>query len=73
MKGTLLLAAAVLCGSVLAANAQATRNPTGSETGPTMERSSRGAPDVQGQSTSPRGAMAAGKKKAKKKKSKSRM
>jgi hypothetical protein len=75
MKRSLLLATALVCGSIVAANAQATRNPMGTETGPTMQRSNTGAPDVQGQSTSPRraapaprGAMAAGKK-AKKKKS----
>jgi hypothetical protein len=72
MKKALLLATALVCGSVLAANAQATRNPTGSETGPTVQRSSQGRPDVQGQSTAPRAAMTTGKKKAKKK-SKKRM
>jgi hypothetical protein len=74
MTKNLLLAAALLCGSVLAANAQSTRNPVGTETGPTMQRSNIGAATVQGQSTAPRrampaprSAMAAGKKKAKKK------
>ncbi len=74
MKKSLLLAAALVCGSVLAANAQATRNPVGSETGQTMTRSNQGRPDVQGQSTAPGKAMATGKKKAKKKSArKSRM
>jgi hypothetical protein len=79
MKRTLLLATAILCGGVLAAHAQSTRNPMGTETGPTMQRSNIGAPDVQGQSTAPRrattapqGAMASGKK-AKKKVRKHRM
>ena len=53
MRRELIVGALLLSASIVVANAQATRNPTGSETGPTMERSSRGAPDVQGQSTAP--------------------
>jgi hypothetical protein len=69
MKRSLLLATALVCVSALAANAQSTRNPMGSETGPTMQRSNTGTPDVQGQSTAPRNTMAAGKKAKKKKRS----
>src|SRR6188474_2149950 len=63
MRKSLLLAAVLVCGGALAANAQSTRNPMGTETGPTMQKSNQ-APDIQqGQSAAPRSGMAKKKKK----------
>jgi hypothetical protein len=66
MKRTLLVAAVLLCGGVLAANAQATRNPAGGETGKTMTDVNKGAPGMKAPGTAPQ--KAATKKKKKKKK-----
>ncbi len=56
MKRTLMLATALVCGGILAANAQSTRNPPGGETGPAMQQSSPGAGGAQQrQSGSPQG------------------
>ena len=63
MKRTLLVAVALLCGSVLAANAQATRNPMGTETGKTMTDANKGSPGAQAPSTAPQKAMTTKKKK----------
>jgi hypothetical protein len=67
MKRTLFVALALLCGGVLAANAQATRNPMGTETGKTMTDANKGSPAVQGQATTGQKAMTTKKKKKKKK------
>ena len=66
MKRTLLVAVALLCGGVLAANAQQTRNPAGGETGKTMTDANKGQPGMQAPGTAPQ--KAATKKKKKKKK-----
>jgi hypothetical protein len=55
MKSKLTLAAAMLCGGILAADAQTTRNPTGESTGPTIPRS-----NVQPQSPNQAGTPGAG-------------
>jgi hypothetical protein len=63
MRKSLLLAAVLLCGGALAANAQSTRNPMGTETGPTMQKSNQ-APDIhQGQAGMQRSGMTKKKKK----------
>jgi hypothetical protein len=55
MKSKLTLAAALMCGGILAADAQTTRNPTGESTGPTIPRS-----NVQPQSPNQAGTPGAG-------------
>jgi hypothetical protein len=50
MKRKIMLAAFLMCGGILAADAQSTRNPTGDSTGPSIPRS-----NVQPQSPNPAG------------------
>jgi hypothetical protein len=53
MKSKLMLAAVLMCGGILSADAQSGRNPTGESTGPTIPRS-----NVQPQSPNQAGAPA---------------